>query len=108
MEDGPNFELQVPEDLEPGAYANFLSVWHTPFEFTLDFAVLQMPQLEGPEEANGVTVPARVVARVKIPPGMIFNVLQALNENMANYEKAFGAISSPGEHPPPDGEGPQQ
>jgi hypothetical protein len=40
----PNLELQVPEDLEGGTYSNFLAVWHTPYEFTLDFAVLQPPQ----------------------------------------------------------------
>ena len=27
----PTFEIQVPEGLEVGAYANFLSVWHSPF-----------------------------------------------------------------------------
>ena len=36
-----NFNLQVPPELEGGVYANFLGVWHTGYEFTLDFAVIQ-------------------------------------------------------------------
>jgi hypothetical protein len=33
----PRFEVQAPPELEGGSYANFLSVWQTPFDFTLDF-----------------------------------------------------------------------
>ena len=53
------FEIQIPPELEPGAYANFLSVWHTPLEFTLDFAATQPSQ----QTDTGMKVPCRVVAR---------------------------------------------
>ena len=33
-------EIDVPPELEAGAYANFLWTWHTAHEFTLDFAAL--------------------------------------------------------------------
>lgn len=100
------FEIRVPPELEAGSYSNFLSVWHSPFEFTLDFAVTEVNQPTDPKTPNApVTVPCRIVARIKIPPPLIFSVLQALNENMTNYEAKFGEISPPGrrEIPPPRG-----
>jgi hypothetical protein len=86
-----NFEIQVPAELEGGTYANFLSVWHSAFEFTLDFAVTQPPV----QDENGFTVPCRVVARMKIPPTLVFNVIRTLNENMTRYEQVFGPIQEP-------------
>ena len=35
----PQFGFHVPEALQTGTYANFLGVWHTGHEFTLDFSV---------------------------------------------------------------------
>ena len=94
-----NFDVRVPGELEAGAYANFMSVWHTPYEFTLDFAVTQPPQMTASEgnDPGRINVPCRVVARVKIPPTMIFDVLRTLNENMTNFENTFGPIQRPGE-----------
>lgn len=87
------FEIQVPSELEGGTYANFLSVWHTPYEFTFDFAVTQPGERIDPnDQSSSIRVPCRVVARLKIPPTLIFSVLQALNENMTNYEAKFGEI----------------
>ena len=89
-----NFNVQLPPDLEGGVYANFLSVWHTGHEFTLDFAVTQPAIVpENPQEA--ITVPCRVVTRVKIPPSLIFDIMRALNENMDRYEAIFGMIQRP-------------
>jgi hypothetical protein len=87
------FEIQVPLELQAGTYTNFLSVWHTPFEFTLDFAVTQPGERVNPDDpASPIKIPCSVVARLKIPPSLIFSVLQALNENMSNYEAKFGEI----------------
>ena len=85
------FEVQVPPELEPGVYANFLGVWHTAYEFTLDFASTQPPQ----HTEVGVRVPCRVVARIKMPVGVVFDVLRALNDNMTKYEEVFGEIRRP-------------
>jgi hypothetical protein len=41
-------------------------------------------------------VPCRVVARVKIPPTVVFSLIRAINENMTRYEQAFGEIQRPG------------
>jgi len=97
------FEIVVPSELEAGVYANFLGVWHTVYEFTLDFATTQPPQETDPEDPSSpVRVPCRVVARVKIPPTVLFDILRALNENMTRYEATFGEIQRP--QPPQENE----
>ena len=100
-EDRPTeFQIQVPNELEAGVYANFLSVWHTAYEFTLDFGVMQqVAEPEDPDEA--VHVPVRVTSRIRIPVTLLFEVLKALNQNMTNYEATFGPIREP---EPPDEE----
>lgn len=93
-ERGVEFQFHVSPEEEGGRYANFLAVWHTPHEFTLDFASILPSQVAEPDdEEPQVQVPCRVVARVKIPVSVVFEVLQALNENMTNYERKFGEIS---------------
>jgi hypothetical protein len=95
-EDGqaPDFQLVVPPEHEAGVYSNFLGVWHSPYEFTLDWCVTQPPQ-PGDKEGS-VVMPTRVVSRVKIPVTLIYDVLRALNENMTRYEETFGEIQRPG------------
>jgi Protein of unknown function (DUF3467) len=94
--DGVGFHVYLPPELESGSYANFLVVWHTAYEFTLDFCSTQPPQPQNAEDPESpALVPCRVVSRVKIPPTLIFNVLQALNDNMTQYESKFGEIKRP-------------
>lgn len=92
------FELEVPGDLEVGQYANFLAVWHSPHDFTLDFAVTGQAQ---PSGEGQVTVPCRVIARIKIPPTVAEDMLQALATNFTRYEELAGPIRKPGERLPP-------
>jgi hypothetical protein len=95
MPDRPiELKLDVPPELEGGTYANVLNVWHTAYEFTLDFGVMQqVGEPEDPEAA--VQVPVRVVSRVRIPVTLLFEVLKALNTNMTGYESTFGSIRAP-------------
>jgi hypothetical protein len=95
MPDRPiELKLDVPPELEGGTYANVLNVWHTAYEFTLDFGVMQ--QVGEPEDADAaVQVPVRVVSRVRIPVTLLFEVLKALNTNMTGYESTFGSIRPP-------------
>ena len=95
MPDRPiELKLDVPPELEGGTYANVLNVWHTAYEFTLDFGVMQ--QVGEPEDADApVQVPVRVVSRVRIPVTLLFEVLKALNTNMTGYESTFGSIRAP-------------
>ena len=99
MPDRPiELQIDVPPELEGGTYANVLNVWHTAYEFTLDFGVMQ--QVGEPEDADApVQVPVRVVSRVRIPVTLLFEVLKALNTNMTGYESTFGSIRAP-EAPP--------
>lgn len=78
------FEIEIPDELQAGVYANLLNVWHSPYEFTLDFAVIHGNQAR--EEDDEQVVPARVVSRVRIPPNIMFEVLKALNSNLSKYE----------------------
>jgi len=88
------FAFTVPPELETGRYANLLGIWHTGHEFTLDFSVTgpAMPP-EAPDDP--LTIPCQVVARVKIAPSLVFDLLQALNENMTRYEESYGEIKRP-------------
>lgn len=92
----PQFEFRIDPEIEGGTYANFVVVWHTAHEFTLDFAAT----LPAENRDEGVVVPARVVTRVKLPVSVVFDLLQAINDNMSKYESAFGAIRRPGEDAP--------
>jgi len=85
-------EIRVPAELEGGAYANMVGVWHTGHEFTLDFSVT-LPTREA--EGGAAIVPCQVVARLKIAPTLIFDLMRALNENMTKYESTFGEIRRP-------------
>ncbi len=61
----PEFHFYAPPDAETGVYANMLAVWHTAYEFTLDFAATQPPQPTNPEDPESpAVVPCRIVSRV--------------------------------------------
>ena len=77
MPDRPiELKIDVPPELEGGTYANVLNVWHTAYEFTLDFGVMQ--QVGDPEDSDAaLQVPVRVVSRVRIPVTLLFEVLKA-------------------------------
>jgi hypothetical protein len=88
------FRQRVPKELQTGSYANLMAGWLTPYEFTLDFAVTQEPQV--PEDAaDPVTIPCILVSRVKIPVTIIFDVLRALSDLMTAYERLYGEIQQP-------------
>ena len=87
MAESPELRITVPEDIQSGVYANGAMVWHSPYEFTIDFFSTQPAAPDAPD-----AVPCLVTSRVKIPPTVIFDLLKALNENMTGYERQFGDI----------------
>ncbi len=97
MADG-NVEIKIPDDLAAGVYSNVTAVWHSPHEFTPDFAVIEPTQ----DEAQGMN--CRVVSRVRIPSTVMFDLLRALNENMTRYEARFGEIRRIDQRNEPEGE----
>jgi uncharacterized protein DUF3467 len=86
-------EIAVPEETEVGVFAGFASVWRTQESFVLDFATeVRPPEVtEDPESGTRfVHVPARVVARVRIPPGQVWELMKALEHNLSAYERETG------------------
>src|SRR5207248_436601 len=73
-----DFDLDVPAELEAGVYASFLATWYTAHEFTLDFGT---PVADDPERQ------LRGVARVKVPPGVVFDMIRIIHARMTQYEE---------------------
>ncbi len=92
-ESGVPMRINVPESELTGTYANFAAVWHSPHEFTLDFGVADM---ETTTPDGETFVPVKVVARLKVPPSVIFEIARVIAENVDKYERQFGAIRQPG------------
>ncbi len=97
-----SFAFQVPDDLTGGVYSNVVAVWHTPYEFTLDFAVMLPAQQVPGSDGNSQVTPCRVVTRVKIPPAVVFELMRALSVNENLYEERIGPIPRPGRAQGPD------
>jgi len=73
-------QIQVPEDVQRGSYANQFIATHTPEEFILDFILTSPPV--------GV-----VNARILVSPAHAKRIATALLENVTRYEAVFGEIS---------------
>lgn len=106
------FESHADPTLEAGSYANGLAIWHTPHEFTFDFFVSSQPPTEARTETGEVVIraPHRLVARVRIPPTSVFDIIRTISQNLALYEQKFGPIRTPGAEPPlypPEEPGPE-
>jgi hypothetical protein len=88
--------------MEAGSYANALAIWHTPHEFTFDFLVSSAPPQPAKNERGEdvIRAPHRVVARVRIPPTAVFDIIRTINENLTMYEQRFGAIRAPNTQKP--------
>ena len=92
-------EIAVPADVEVGEYASFASVWRAQDCFILDFATEVRPPEVVEEAATGtryVHIPARVVSRVRIPPGQVWELMKALEQNLSAYERETGKSHGPG------------
>lgn len=81
--------MEIPDELKAGVYANVAAIWHGPYEFTLDFGVAGMPEHD---ENGDLIVPTPVVARVKVPTSVIFEIARAIAENVDRYEASYGPI----------------
>lgn len=94
MEDNKNNQQpqQLQLDLNPliaaGVYSNLALISHAHSEFVLDFLSM-LPGMPQPAVRN----------RVILAPEHAKRFLQALQENVLNYEREFGEIELP-EQPP--------
>lgn len=95
------FEFRAVPEVENGVYANISTVWSTGHEFTVDFAVTQVSHVGTDADGKEVTViPANIVARIKLPPTVLFDVMRDLSGQLDVYEDRFGPIRRPGEDEP--------
>ena len=79
--------MNMPPELAAGVYADFVRAWHTKDAFVLDFANLVEPPRA---EDDAVLLNATVVARVRIPPAQVFELMKALEQQLSAWEKETG------------------
>jgi Protein of unknown function (DUF3467) len=97
-----NFTI-VPDEntTAPRVYANFCSVAHTPFDFTLTFCeVTPLSEKEIREAEAEHTVRAPIRSRIVMPVQFVPTLIAALQENL----RIFSDAHSP--QPQPTGKGP--
>ncbi|MCI5080652.1 MAG: DUF3467 domain-containing protein [Saprospiraceae bacterium] len=84
MSDKPKqnkLNIEMPEDMAEGAYANLAIISHSQSEFVLDF-IRMMPNMPK----------AKVKSRVILAPVHAKRLLKALRDNVAKYEAQHGPI----------------
>ncbi len=77
-------QIELKEEVAKGTYANLAILTHSTSEFIIDF-VSVMPGLQK----------AGVQSRIVMTPEHAKRLLFALQDNIAKYEKNFGAIRMP-------------
>ena len=77
----PSLQFSMDDSVASGVYANFVNIIHNPAEFVFDFA------RSVPGRAD-----VRILSRVLTTPVHAKQLLNALAQNIAVYEKNFGPI----------------
>lgn len=86
-----SIQVVVDDNVAQGEYSNFLSIFHNPTEFILDFGRI----IPGKPEV-------KVKSRIITTPYHIKRFYETLKQNIENYEKNFGPIKIDfGEETPP-------
>ena len=103
--EAPRLDFYLPPDQEAGIYANAAAVWHTRYDFTLDFASTQTVRPSDPDDPESqLVLPARIVARIRIPPTQAFDLIRAISGTIERYEAAWGEIVPPEPRQPGEGQ----
>jgi len=97
-----NFTIVPAEpSTEPRTYANFCSIAHTPFDFTLTFCeVMPLSEKEVREAAQQHIVQAPIRARIVVPVQFIPNLVAALQEHMRVFQDTYSNVGWSKETPP--------
>ena len=74
----PSLSARVPEKVARGVLSTGALVQDSPNEFVMDFV-------------QGITRPLQIAARVVLPPSVMADFINAARENLANFEKTYGA-----------------
>ncbi len=97
MPDAPkqiNFTI-VPDDnsTTPRTYANFCSIAHTPFDFTLTFCeVMPLTDKEIKDAESEHVVRAPVRAKIVVPVQFVPNLIAALQEHRRVYSESYSNV----------------
>ena len=81
-------QIELPQDVAQGQYANFAILTHASSDFVIDFARV-LPGLPK----------AQVKSRVILAPEHAKRLLAALQENIMRYEREYGPIKIPNQEP---------
>src|SRR3990170_4172805 len=84
------------ESPSPRTYANFCSIAHTPFDFTLTFCeVMPLSEKEIKDAESEHIVRAPVKARVVMPVQFVPTLIAALQENLRIFSDAHAPQPQP-------------
>lgn len=84
-------KIAMPESQVAGVHADLVGVWHTRDSFVMDFSALaEPPQLHQDEDKDVVVQLAQIVARVRIPPSQVFEIMKALEQQLSAWERETG------------------
>jgi len=84
--------LPDEESTAPRTYANFCSIAHTPFDFTLTFCeVMPLSEREIKDAETQHIVRAPVRAKIVVPVQFVPNLIAALQEHMRIFSESTGA-----------------
>jgi hypothetical protein len=92
------FSISVPPSMEAGSPADFVSIWHSPNSFVLDFIVLKRPPQPMQDEETGevyASIETEVSARVRIPPEQAFRLQAALKTEGDRWLEETGRSEPP-------------
>ena len=85
-----SLQLELPQDVAQGEYANFAVITHSSSDFIIDFARVL------PGVSKG-----QVKSRVILAPEHAKRLLAALQENITRYENNYGPIRIPNQKTAP-------
>ena len=80
------FQMGIEPEVAAGTYSNLALIAHSSSDFSLDFACA-LPGMPQPQ----------IRSRVVMAPEHAKRLLQALQNNLYNYEQTFGKIKLPNE-----------
>ena len=84
---------ETAEAPSPRTYANFCSIAHTPFDFTLTFCeVMPLSEQEIQSAETNHTIKAPVRARVVVPVQFVPTLVQALQEHMRVFGESYSNV----------------
>jgi hypothetical protein len=89
MENQPQLNIELPEEIAEGSYANLAIITHSGSEFVVDFVRI-MPNMPK----------ARVQSRIILTPQHAKRLMRALSDNVRRYEQQFGTIEDQEPFPP--------